>query len=115
MADLLIIVGSGLCVLSILLAIIAVMQTRAPRGAAIALLLGLAAIFVAAKADPAAVSVGGTIDAWKRLFAGEISLSAPPEPVTVTVPEGEVTPNPETPVDPTAIPDPAHEAAETGQ
>ena len=77
MIDLLLLLGSALCVISIVLAVIAVAQTRAPRGAAIALMLGIIALLVGAKMNPAAMTPENMVGAWQRLFAGEVSLSAP--------------------------------------
>ncbi|TWI34491.1 hypothetical protein [Paracoccus sulfuroxidans] len=83
MTDILIIAGTVLCALSVLLAIIAVAQTRAPRGAALALVLGIAALFGGAYTSDAPFNVDSVTGAWKRLTAGQVSLSTDP----VTAPE----------------------------
>lgn len=75
MVDLLLIAGSALGALSVVMAVIAVAQTRAPRGAAIALMLAIIVFLIGAKMDPAAFNPGNLGAAWKRLFAGEISWS----------------------------------------
>lgn len=75
MIDLMLIAGSALCVLSIIMAVVSVAQTRAPRGAAIALMLGIIVLLIGAKMEPASINVQNMVGAWKRLFAGEVSLS----------------------------------------
>lgn len=77
MIDLMLLAGSALCVISIVMAIISVAQTRAPRHAAIALILGLVLLFAAAWMQPAALGPQQVMAAWQRLFAGEIRLEAP--------------------------------------
>ncbi len=87
MIDLLLIAGSALCALSIVMAIIAVAQTQAPRSAAIALMMGiLLLLLLGAKSDPAAVNPDNMMGAWKRLFAGEVSLALPEEAPAAEVP-----------------------------
>lgn len=81
MIELLLLGGSALCVISVVMAVVAVAQTRAPRGAAIALMLGIIALAVAAKTDPAAVTPENTLNTWQRLFRGEITLRGPIEPI----------------------------------
>ncbi|AGT07514.1 hypothetical protein [Paracoccus aminophilus] len=80
MIDLMLIAGSALCVLSIVAAIVAVSQTRAPRGAAILLMLGIIVLLIGAKMDAKAMNPANMVGAWKRLFAGEISLRMPEAP-----------------------------------
>ncbi|WP_312528414.1 hypothetical protein [Paracoccus sp. (in: a-proteobacteria)] len=87
MIDLLLIVGSGLCVASIVMAIIAVARTQAPRSAAIALMMGVLLLLLGAKSDPAAVNPENMLGAWKRLFAGQVSLSVPVEAPSVPAPD----------------------------
>lgn len=78
MVDLLLVAGSALGVLSVLMAVVAVIQTRAPRGAAIALMLAIILFLLGAKMDPSAINPVNLGQAWQRLFAGEISLSEAP-------------------------------------
>lgn len=87
MIDLLLIVGSGLCVASIVMAIIAVARTQAPRSAAIALMMGVLLLLLGAKSDPAAVNPENMLGAWKRLFAGQVSLSVPVEAPSAPAPD----------------------------
>ncbi|MFB9221514.1 hypothetical protein [Paracoccus cavernae] len=77
MVDLLLIAGSAFGVLSVILAVIAVMQTRAPRGAAIGLMLAIIFFVLGAKVDPAAINPIRLGEAWQKLFAGQISLQEP--------------------------------------
>lgn len=77
MIDLLLLAGSAICVISVIMAIVAVAQTRAPRGAAIALMLGVALLLFAAKSDPGAVNPQNVLDTWQRGLRGEITLRGP--------------------------------------
>lgn len=81
MIELLLLGGSALCVISIVMAVIAVVQTRAPRGAAIALMLGIIGLAVAAKNDPAAVTPDNVVATWQRMIRGELTLRGPIDPV----------------------------------
>ncbi|WP_294925225.1 hypothetical protein [uncultured Paracoccus sp.] len=69
MIDLMLLAGSALCAISVVLAVVSVAQTRAPRVAAITLVLGLALLFGAAWLRPAAVGPQQVLDAWQRLLA----------------------------------------------
>ena len=113
MTDILIIAGTVLCALSVLLAIISVAQTRAPRGAALALVLGIAAMFGGAFTADAPFTVDSVTGAWKRLTAGQVSLTADPvtapEPTTTEAPAAE-TPAADAPA--AEAPAPAAPAAE---
>lgn len=71
MIDLMLLAGSGLCAISVVLAVVSVVQTRAPRLAAIALVLGLALLFGAAWLRPAAVGPQQVLDVWQRLLGDE--------------------------------------------
>lgn len=85
MIELLLLGGSALCVISVIMAVVAVAQTRAPRGAAIALMLGIIALAVAAKSDPVAVTPDNVLHTWQRMIRGELTLRGPIDPV---IPEG---------------------------
>ena len=75
MIDLMLLAGTALCAISIAMAIVAVLQTRAPRGAAIIVVRGLVVLFSAARMEPSAVNSQNLLDAWQRLFAGEITFT----------------------------------------
>lgn len=77
MTDILLLIGTALCVLSVPMAVIALARTEAPRAAAAALVLGLVAIFFAAWADPTPFRVQDVGAAWSRLASGEIRLVSP--------------------------------------
>ncbi len=85
MIDILLLAGVALCVLSVLMAVISVARTHAPRGAAIALVLGLALVFAGAWLDPRPFGVATLAESWQRLVEGQITLS--PDPVTAPAPE----------------------------
>lgn len=77
MTDILLLLGAGLCLLSLPLAVIALAQTRPPRGAAAALVFGIAAIFLAAWLEPGPFRVQELGAAWSRLLDGQIRVVAP--------------------------------------
>lgn len=83
MIELLLLGGSALCVISVIMAVVAVAQTRAPRGAAIALMLGIIALAVAAKTDPAAVNPDNVLNTWQRMIRGELTLRGPIDPAPI--------------------------------
>lgn len=74
MSDVLLLVGCGLCLLSVILAVIGVLAMRPPRGAAIALVMGLAALAGAAWLSPEPLSPASIQPAWERLSAGEFRM-----------------------------------------
>lgn len=74
MTDLLILLGTALMALSVILAIAALARTEPPRGAAIAFVLGVVALFAGAWIEPAPFSVQDLGLAWQRLLQGEIRL-----------------------------------------
>ncbi|WP_199259176.1 hypothetical protein, partial [Paracoccus binzhouensis] len=109
MIDILLLAGVALCALSVLMAVVSVARTRAPRGAAIALVLGLVLAFAGAWLDQRPFGVAALKESWQRLANGQVSLGS--DPVTAPAPEAE-----EAPADtPAAAPEaPAPEApAET--
>ncbi len=68
MTDYLLLLGTGLCLLSVLAAIIALLQTRAPRGAAILLTAGILVFVFAAWKEPGSVGPAQLQAAWAGLF-----------------------------------------------
>jgi hypothetical protein len=106
MIDILLLAGLTLCVLSVLLAIVSVARTHAPRGAAIALVLGLVLAFAGAWLDQRPFGPAALQESWQRLAEGRITLSA--DPVTATAPgtaePAAVVPAVSAPVAPVATP-----------
>lgn len=111
MTEIIILVGTGLCALSVVMAIIAVAQTRAPRGAAIALVLGIAALFGGAMTSQEPFNIDAVTGAWQNLLAGKISLT--PDPVTAPAPEAapDASPAPATEPAPEAVPEAGNAAS----
>jgi hypothetical protein len=70
MSDYLLLGGIALCLLSIVVAVVQLLQTRPPRAAAIMLILGIAAIFAAAYLSPHPFSPEQIPQAWARLTGG---------------------------------------------
>ena len=85
MTDILLLAGVALCVLSVLLAIVSVVRTRAPRGAAILLVLGIALAFAGTWLDQRPFGIPALQESWQRLLNGQVSLST--DPVTAPAPE----------------------------
>lgn len=67
MSDYLLLAGVALCLISIVVAIVQLLQLQPPRAAAIALILGIAAIFGAAYLDPAPFQPTDVVQAWDRV------------------------------------------------
>lgn len=74
MSDLLILLGTVLMALSVVLAIASLARTEPPRGAAIAFVIGAAALFAGAWLEPTPFRVQDLGLAWQRLLNGEIRL-----------------------------------------
>ncbi|HHW33261.1 hypothetical protein SAMN05444389_107109 [Paracoccus solventivorans] len=74
MSDLLILLGTVLMALSVVLAIASLARTEPPRGAAIAFVIGVAALFAGAWLEPTPFRVQDLGLAWQRLLSGEIRL-----------------------------------------
>lgn len=68
MADILLLLGATLCALSIVAAVVALLQTQAPRAAAILLVGGILALALAAWLQPGSVGFPQLAGAWGRLF-----------------------------------------------
>lgn len=75
LSDFLLLGGVALCVISVIAAIIQIMQTVAPRGAVITLVLGIVLIFAAAYTGPRPFTVSSVCDAWQRVIGGEPASS----------------------------------------
>lgn len=83
MIDLLLLLGVALCLVSVLMAVVAVARTQAPRGAAVAMVLGVVVLFAASWLGNRALGVTDVGDAWHRLISGE---SFAPQTSSVTLP-----------------------------
>ena len=68
MTDILLLLGVALFALSLVAAIVAVLRTNAPRGAAVLLVASLLSLAVAAWLQPGSVSIAQIPQAWDRLF-----------------------------------------------
>ncbi|SMG51101.1 hypothetical protein [Paracoccus sp. J56] len=84
MIDILLLAGVALCALSVLLAIISVARTQAPRGAAVLLVLGIVLLLVGGWRDDRPFGLETLKESWQRLMKGEVSLST--DPVTAPAP-----------------------------
>lgn len=69
MTDYLLLAGVALCLLSVIVAIVQLIQMQPPRAAAITLVVGIAAIFAAAYLDPAPFQPQDVLAAWDRVSA----------------------------------------------
>lgn len=104
MIDILLLAGVALCALSVLLAIIALLRTEAPRAAAIALVLGLVLMLGGTALDDRSLGLNTLAQSWSRLIGGE-SLGTN----TVSAPQ------PDAPAAPAATPEPAPAGGQSGQ
>ncbi|WP_423207868.1 hypothetical protein [Paracoccus yeei] len=110
MIDLLLLAGVALCALSVVMAVVSVARTRAPRGAALALVLGIVALFAASWLDERPIGWRSVCDAWERLVSGK-SFGADPV-LPPAEPAAEPTAEPAAPVaEPAPAPEPAPEPA----
>ena len=110
MIDLLLLAGVALCALSVVMAVVSVARTRAPRGAALALGLGIVALFAASWLDERPIGWRSVCDAWERLVSGK-SFGADPV-LPPAEPAAEPTAEPAAPVaEPAPAPEPAPEPA----
>ncbi|AYE99847.1 hypothetical protein [Paracoccus yeei] len=108
MIDLLLLAGVALCALSVVMAVVSVARTRAPRGAALALVLGIVALFAASWLDERPFGWRSVCDAWERLVSGK-SFGADPV-LPPAEPAAEPTAEPAAPVaEPAPAPEPAQE------
>ena len=74
MSDILILTGTALMAVSLVLALAALARTEPPRGAAIAVVVGVAALCAGAWIDPTPFRVQHLGLAWQRLLGGQIRL-----------------------------------------
>ena len=110
MIDLLLLAGVALCALSVVMAVVSVARTRAPRGAALALVLGIVVLFAASWLDERPFGWRSVCDAWERLVSGK-SFGADPV-LPPAEPAAEPTAEPAAPVaEPAPAPEPAPEPA----
>lgn len=85
MIDLLLLMGVALCAISVLMAVISVLRTQVPRGAALALILGIIVLFAASWAGERSLGVLSVTEAWHRVVSGAAfgtpTVTAPPSAV----------------------------------
>lgn len=74
-SDLLLLGGAALCVISVIAAIIQLLQTQPPRGAAITLVVGIVLIFAGAYCSPDPFKPQSILAAWQRISGGEVAPS----------------------------------------
>ena len=70
-SDLLLLGGVALCVISVIAAIIQLLQTQPPRGAAITLVIGIVLLFAGAYYSPDPFKPQSILAAWQRVSGGE--------------------------------------------
>ncbi|QFG38061.1 hypothetical protein BDE18_0689 [Paracoccus pantotrophus] len=85
MIDILLLAGVALCALSVLLAILSVARTQAPRGAAILLVLGIVLLLAGGWLDQRPFGIQSLQESWQRLVSGEVTTGT--DPVTAPAPE----------------------------
>ena len=86
MSDILLLLGAALCALSVLMVIVSLLRTQPPRGAAIALVLGIVLMFSGAQLSQGPFGVETLSGAAQRLVDGQISLNGDADTATVTAP-----------------------------
>lgn len=67
MSDFLLLLGVALCILSVVLAVVQLLQTQAPRAAVICLLAGIVALFAGAAMNPEPFAPGDIPAAFGRV------------------------------------------------
>lgn len=92
MSDFLLLGGIALGVLSVIIAVIQLLQTRPPRAAAITLVLAIAAILAGGWLAPQPFRLSHICDAWTRVSGGQVAPAADPAPVEEPAPAGEAAP-----------------------
>ena len=90
-SDLLVLAGAAAAILSIILALLAVAQTRAPRGGAVTLALGIVAIAVGAVCSTQPVTPHFVLDAWVRVTSPKSAPGPAPLP-DAAMPDAETAP-----------------------
>ncbi|MFD1880184.1 hypothetical protein [Paracoccus pacificus] len=92
MTDILLLLGVALCAISLPLAVIALVQTQPPRGAAIVFVLGIIVMFAGAWMDQRPFGLESFKQSWERVVGGgdaadsPISTPAPAADPAVTAP-----------------------------
>lgn len=86
-SDLLVLAGVAAAVLSVLLAVLALAQTRAPRGGAIALVLAILCVAVGAWSSTQPVTPHFVADAWMRITSDKPAPGPAPLPAADPVTE----------------------------
>ena len=69
MSDYLLLAGVALCLISVIIAVVQLAQTKPPRAAAITLILGVVAIFAGAYLNPEPFQPQDVVTAWNRVVA----------------------------------------------
>ncbi len=69
--DLLLLGGVALCVISVIAAVIQLLQTQPPRGAAITLVIGIVLLFAGAYYSPEPFKPQSILSAWQRVSGGD--------------------------------------------
>ncbi|MBC9246968.1 hypothetical protein H4P12_09615 [Paracoccus sp. 11-3] len=67
MTGFLLLVGTALCAVSVILAMVQLMRMQPPRTAAITLIVGIVLIFVSAYLDPKAFQASAIVNMWSWL------------------------------------------------
>lgn len=87
MIDLLVLLGVALCAISVVMAVVSVLRTQAPRAAALAFVLGLVVLFGVTTVAERSLSVASVTDSWNRVLNGEAfgtnTVTAPPPAAAV--------------------------------
>ncbi len=78
MSDFLLLGGIALGVLSVIIAVIQLLQTRPPRAAAITLVLAITAILAGGWLAPQPFRLSHLCDAWTRVTGGQVAPAAEP-------------------------------------
>ncbi|MCT4332865.1 hypothetical protein MU516_08285 [Paracoccus sp. YLB-12] len=76
MSDYLLLAGVALCLISVVVAIVQLVQTRPPRAAVITLIIGIVALFAGAYLNPEPFQANDIVSAWDHVVE-EAQGSAP--------------------------------------
>lgn len=77
MTDYLLLAGVALCLISVVAAVVQLLQTQPPRAAVITLIIGIVAIFAAAYLDPEPFQPTDVLAAWDRVSGTSADATAP--------------------------------------
>lgn len=80
MIDILLLAGAALCALSVLMAVVAVARTQAPRAAAVVLVLGIVVMFAASWLDTRPFGLDALGESWQRLTGSQEAPATDPAP-----------------------------------